>query len=619
MTRIRDRLLLSYGAAATPPDFNALKTQLIADLTSDGIWSLMSKFYMLCAPDSALAKQNWVAAGTNDLVEVGAVTFTANQGYATDGTTGQLNLNGLLANSGFMTATNAGLGIFTLTRETFNEAGAGANDMIITGTPVGGTVFGRIGASNSFNGIAPNSMGHQHQDRTGTAQARFFNGVKVHTNTATNFAFGANQVRLLNNAGGGFSQAGAVMACAYFGQHLTDAQVATLYTRLNAFIVAQTGGLFFDDLTFNLNNTSKTGLKAAMDASRNGTSSPIIGCVGDSTEMGFHSDGTVLGLKSLATMGQLAADINSTGVNGVTKASYTGFFAANSVSNTVTDYPTYNPMVAVGSPWTYVGKPTSVGGSFWQNATNAGTLAYTPGNAFTRIYLAYLDNGNFTVDVDGSQVTTFNTGNTGAFLQMALTVTAGTTINIKPTAGNAGTISIIGCEAYVDADHPLRIWQMGWSGSASADWDDTSQPYSTLNVLTKMADFGMTACFINLGINDWRVTQTGSSLPSYVTNMRAIVTALKAHGCTPILCVPVQSQIGGSPTQATITGYINALYDLAHEQNVPLVDLRQDPQLATYVAANAASMMFDGLHPNQAGYAEVKGVRKTFMSRAELS
>ena len=51
---------------------------------------------MLAAPDETNALQNWVAAGTNDLAKSGTLTFTANRGYASNGTTGYLNASRLV-------------------------------------------------------------------------------------------------------------------------------------------------------------------------------------------------------------------------------------------------------------------------------------------------------------------------------------------------------------------------------------------------------------------------------------------------------------------------------------------------------------------------------------------
>jgi len=221
-----------------PPTYDELKTQLVADLTADGLWSKFGLFYRLAAPDTTYAKINWVAPGTNDLTEVGSLTFTANQGYASDGATGYLNTS---RNANTFTATDCSAGFYGITPDAFLFMGTTrVNDILVVGTPPNGPdpSWGLIGAANSFNSNLTEAPGHLVQDRTGTAQTRYLNGSLNASNTATNTAIQANPLWLLRSGGTGYSESGAIMGCAHVGTHLTASQMATLYSRLTTFLTA---------------------------------------------------------------------------------------------------------------------------------------------------------------------------------------------------------------------------------------------------------------------------------------------------------------------------------------------------------------------------------------------
>lgn len=63
---------------------------LICGLVTDAVFSKLDALYILAAPDSTTAKLN-LKSSSFGLTEVATVTFTANQGYASNGATGYLD------------------------------------------------------------------------------------------------------------------------------------------------------------------------------------------------------------------------------------------------------------------------------------------------------------------------------------------------------------------------------------------------------------------------------------------------------------------------------------------------------------------------------------------------
>lgn len=92
-----------FAAMTTPPtqQRKVLINNLITALQISGVWAKLDAFYVLAAQDAQAASLNWKNPATFTLTENGLVTFTANQGYAGDGSTGFLD-------SGFNPSTAGG-------------------------------------------------------------------------------------------------------------------------------------------------------------------------------------------------------------------------------------------------------------------------------------------------------------------------------------------------------------------------------------------------------------------------------------------------------------------------------------------------------------------------------
>lgn len=76
----------------TPPDNarKALIDTMVGVLKAAGVWSKLDALYIMAAHDSRAARRNWIADAYN-LTPTSSPTFTADQGYAGDGSTSYLS------------------------------------------------------------------------------------------------------------------------------------------------------------------------------------------------------------------------------------------------------------------------------------------------------------------------------------------------------------------------------------------------------------------------------------------------------------------------------------------------------------------------------------------------
>lgn len=71
----------------------ALVDRLVRQLVSAGIWAKLDVLYLLAAHDSQAGRLNLVSPGANTCSISGSVTFTADRGFVSDGSTGYLDTN----------------------------------------------------------------------------------------------------------------------------------------------------------------------------------------------------------------------------------------------------------------------------------------------------------------------------------------------------------------------------------------------------------------------------------------------------------------------------------------------------------------------------------------------
>lgn len=291
---------------------------------------------------------------------------------------------------------------------------------------------------------------------------------------------------------------------------------------------------------------------------RSGSQMVRVGFLGDSLTAGFLSN---IGAED--PVSQLRALLKDAG--------YTVgelVWLVNSGSNGLTD-----SRVNLGG-WSYQGVP------YANSVTAGGQLTYTSIAAGTVVeILSTGQSGSFTYTIDGGSPVTINPNVT----QMVLTRVTG-----LPNTTHTVVLTASASRAYVAAigvNNAKGICLMNASqcGSSAALWLGTNAYSDLINVLISAQPNVVLA---ELGSND---QAQGVAVATFQTSMQSLITKLKTANATPFLTATMQY-----PGNA----YWNALYNLADNNNLPLLDLQD--LMATVPSDLKES---DGQHLNGAGYA----------------
>lgn len=245
---------LARATAVTNPTDQTNYTDLICGLETDGIGcsNTLDALWILAAPDSATYLLN-LCSSSFSLTASGTGTFTANQGYASNGSSGFLNTN-------FVPATNA---VFA----TLNSTSFGVYDRTSRTTNTNAAAFGGRGAATSYSYVIllattnqiqasinqstfpffttnTNAQGVYSLSRTasGTISA-YKNGSSTSltvsgTQTSVALGNGALYIGALNSNGSTVQYTTDQLAAAWYGAGMTGAQAVLIHTRINNFLTA---------------------------------------------------------------------------------------------------------------------------------------------------------------------------------------------------------------------------------------------------------------------------------------------------------------------------------------------------------------------------------------------
>lgn len=209
---------------------------------------------------------------------------------------------------------------------------------------------------------------------------------------------------------------------------------------------------------------------------------------------------------------------------------------------------------------------------------------------------------NFTLDCNGSGTQTINTYNDNLTHNNVATSTA-------PSFGT-NTFKIVNTGSY-----PLRVQGIrhnrlvalrnnGLSGSSTATWLPTASPV----ILGDAVPADTTHLLVKLGTNDRGtkgVTNLTDNLKSIIAWIQANRPAVKISLSAPPKAAP-EFDFPGNAAYYYSTGTArDAVYRVATELGLSFVDLYAATARYELTAGSTASYLDDGLHPNNAGYAEM--------------
>lgn len=247
---------VGYDAAAsalfarfTTPPTTARKAQintLIVSLKAAGVWAKLDALYLMAAADAQAARRNWIADAFN-LTAVSSPTFTADRGYAGDGSAARLGTGFIPSTAGgVMTVNSAHLSIWDRTsRAAAGQVQAGALNAS-TGTQIasrytGNVTIAGVNDAASANLASSNSDGHFLVNRSGASSREIYrNGASVGSYTQVSVSLPPIEMYLLCRNLTGVAQLLTTdqLAAASVGASLTAGEALSFYNAVNTYLQA---------------------------------------------------------------------------------------------------------------------------------------------------------------------------------------------------------------------------------------------------------------------------------------------------------------------------------------------------------------------------------------------
>jgi lysophospholipase L1-like esterase len=347
--------------------------------------------------------------------------------------------------------------------------------------------------------------------------------------------------------------------------------------------------------TFNINSANTAAIRTAWA----GVNNVNIAFSGDSTMAGQSAGvGTAQAVNSWPM--QMAGILRGMGIN----AGANNIFSDKGswgLAQTIANFETGDGRVQhTGAA--ALGATKAVGGNAF-NWSATGTLSFTPQDSVDTMSIWWRDGAagrNFTWAIDGGGFS----GNINSTGVTQLTVMPPTTFGTATThtvnmSWALGSITIIGVSAWNSTlGKELSLLNWGISGATSANLiDNTDAAAGRLATINSVKPAGV---FFEAGINDWRTSVT---VAAFKANVVTMVQTVLANSGNIILVVPVFDP-GSTGNAANQTQYVQAMYQVAAEYNVPLFDIRK-----IWVSnANAVALGYQpsgDVHPTTAGYASI--------------
>ena len=230
--------LIFQTMTTTPTEARkSLINATVISLKAAGVWDALDTLWVLAAADAQAARLNWITPGVNNASSANSPTFTADRGYAGDGSTARLT----------------GPVMTTLIKFTQNSGHIGAwvnTDMEEANGDIGtGNVFIRSRvATNSFasrlndsttttTAGAATSIGHTLTSRAGSGSYELYkDAAAVATISVVSAAVAALTFNLCATSATAAST--KIVSAGSIGSNLTAAQVASMHSALLSYMQA---------------------------------------------------------------------------------------------------------------------------------------------------------------------------------------------------------------------------------------------------------------------------------------------------------------------------------------------------------------------------------------------
>lgn len=354
--------------------------------------------------------------------------------------------------------------------------------------------------------------------------------------------------------------------------------------------------------------------KAALAATKAGTSRTVINCIGDSTTAGSFggnpSSGTANNAKAGSYPTQLQALFPS--LQGTASGGALNIWGDGTDLGTPTAYQAYdsNSFVTTGVGM-YVGNSypnagVGPGGAMFQpqsgSTQSVGLFGtYDTVEVYGPTAIGYGSGAALTLC--GQIVGTINQNITAGVSSWKFTGTAiaGHGSGIGKNSDATGNSSVQGIIVRNANTKSVDLNNMGWGNSTSADWVTTTHVYNPLSYLPLVP---ASLAIVNLGINDMLQSL---SVSSFTANMQTIISALKALPNMDILLVGFNPLGTATVAQSVQNTFLAAIQSLASSNNLPLFNINSLASFVDEATAATNGLMGTGstVHPNAAGYGAI--------------
>lgn len=268
-------------------------------------------------------------------------------------------------------------------------------------------------------------------------------------------------------------------------------------------------------------------------------------------------------------------------------------------------YSNYETRLALGTDWAvFINANSSLaGGGFGSvSSTVTGTMSFAPEGVVDKVDVIYarrLDRGSFTVSDDVTVVgTVTQTNGTVGIARSSFNLTSrgsGKVINLNRTNAAAYAVDVIAIIAYDSQTPALEVCNVGRYGAVVADFlfgYPSGQPWTPYQTL---GFYAPDITFMGIMANDMRV---GTAVATWKANKQILITQALVSGSVVLVM-----ESFGQPTEsggtwgnaATQAAYRDAMYQLATENDIPLID--ENAIIGSY-AQSGAAMYADSIHEN---------------------
>jgi lysophospholipase L1-like esterase len=260
-----------------------------------------------------------------------------------------------------------------------------------------------------------------------------------------------------------------------------------------------------------------------------------------------------------------------------------------------------DPRFTFTGTWLQTGVPQG----YLYSSTNGSSVTFTSDLPGTIVEVAYgAVSGAFTVSIDGANPVTVTPSGVGSATPSKYTVTGllDTTHTVTVTLSTATLTQIFFFNVYKTTG--LQIHNLALSGMTANAWvtEASGSRSQAVNRLGLSPD----VVHIALGVNDLNYSATlGGTGSATATRIQTIMNSwpnadIILYGQ---LATSPSASVPTPPSNSTWSAYIDLLYGIADNRNVPLVDLYKRSG-GSYSSANTNALMGDSIHPNKTAQAD---------------